>query len=160
LSQFKFINNFKPILDAYRSPYKDRFYYWTGIQLLLRAVFYGISALDRNTNMMIGIITLGALECIYGIKFPFKSKMHNYQELLLICNLHILFVISIYTTSNYIAVNISVGLVLVQVIALVMYRPKLHRNFTLFLRRLLKSKSKYFSLTQLRSTFSPQHIEL
>ena len=53
LSRFKFINHFKPILDAYQGPYKFRFYYWTGIQLLLRALFYGISAVDRNTNVMI-----------------------------------------------------------------------------------------------------------
>ena len=64
LSKFKFINHFKPILDAYQGPYKDNFYYWTGIQLLLRAVFYSISALDRSTNMMIEIIELGAMECI------------------------------------------------------------------------------------------------
>jgi len=56
LSQFKCINRFKPLLDAYQGPYKDRFYYWTGLQLLLRAVFYGISAVDRNTNMMIGFL--------------------------------------------------------------------------------------------------------
>ena len=42
LSQFQFINKFKPLLDAYQGPYKYMFYYWTGLQLLIRAVFFSI----------------------------------------------------------------------------------------------------------------------
>ena len=34
LSRFKFINKFKPLLDSYQGPYKDKFYYLTGLQLL------------------------------------------------------------------------------------------------------------------------------
>jgi len=97
LSRFKFINHFKPILDAYQGPYKDRFHYWTGVQLLLRAVFYGISALDRNLNLMIGIIILGAMESYYGKEFPFKNKAKNFQELFLLYNIQILFATSILT---------------------------------------------------------------
>ena len=53
LSRFRFINKFKPLLDAYQGPYKDKFYYWTGLQLLMRAVLFGISSLDRNINIAI-----------------------------------------------------------------------------------------------------------
>ena len=42
LSRFRYVNKFKPLLDAYQGPYKDKFYYWTGLQLLLRAVFWVI----------------------------------------------------------------------------------------------------------------------
>jgi len=75
---------------------KDRFYYWTCIQVLLRAVFYGVSALDRNTNMMIGIVVLGAMEYVHGICFPFKINAKNHLELSLLFNLQFLFVISLY----------------------------------------------------------------
>ena len=85
LSQFKCINHFKPLLD--QGPYKDRFYYWTGLQLLLRAVFYGISALDRNNNMMIGILILGIMDCIHGTYRPYQSIAKNRQELILVFNL-------------------------------------------------------------------------
>ena len=47
LSTFKFINHFKPLLDAFQGPYKDKFYNWTGIQLLLRAVFFGVASSSR-----------------------------------------------------------------------------------------------------------------
>ena len=35
LQRFRYINKFKPLLDAYHGPYKDRFYYWTGLQLVI-----------------------------------------------------------------------------------------------------------------------------
>ena len=129
LSQFKFINRFKPLLDAYQGPYKDRFYYWTGLQLLLRAVFYGISAVDRNTNMMIGILMLGVVGCIFGYHCPFKGKNNNVQELMLIFNLQALFTASWYTTSNSIAVNTLFGIAVVQFLILYLCQIlKLHRK--------------------------------
>ena len=39
LMRFRFVSSFKPLLDAYFGPYKDKFYYWTGLQLLLRSIF-------------------------------------------------------------------------------------------------------------------------
>ena len=152
LSYFKFINHFKPILDAYQGPYKVRFYYWTGIQLLLRAVFYGISALDRNTNMMIGIIILGAMECIHGIHLPFKSNSKNYLEISLLFNLNILFAISMYTASNSIAVNTLVSLFLGQFIIFILHGLMLYSKLKLSLMSLTKLLSKYFNYKQSTST--------
>ena len=37
LTKFKFIYRFKPLLDAYQGPNKDKFYYQTSLQLLIRA---------------------------------------------------------------------------------------------------------------------------
>ena len=108
--RFKYVNHFKPILDAYLGPYQDKFYYLIGLQLLLRAVFFGISALDRNTNIMISVIILGVMECIYSKECPFMSKSKNYQEMLLLLNLQVLFAVSWYTTSNTTAVNVMVSL--------------------------------------------------
>jgi len=139
LSRFKRINHFKPLLDAYKGPYKDKFYYWTGLELLLRAVFYGISALDRCTNMMIGILILGAMECIFGLHSPFKHKSNNYQELLLIFNLQALFTASWYTTSNFIAVNILVGIAVVQFIIFSLCQNQLWKKFKNHVTKMLVS---------------------
>ena len=125
LSRFNCINHFKPLLDVYQGPYKDKFYYWTGLQLLLRAVFYGTSALDRNTNMMMGILILGVVECIHGAYFPLKCKAKNRQELMLLLNLQALFTVSIYNTSNSVAVNILVGIALVQFVVFTLYQRAL-----------------------------------
>ena len=76
LSRFRFINKFKPLLDAYQGPYKDKFYYWTGLQLLVRAVLFGISSLDRNINIAISILLLSVIIGLHGVMRPFKIK-HN-----------------------------------------------------------------------------------
>ena len=95
--RFKCINKFKPLLDAYLGPYQDKFYYWTGLQLLLRAVFFGISALERSTNIMISIITLGVMECMYSKECPLRSKSKNYLEILLLLNFQVMLVAFWYT---------------------------------------------------------------
>ena len=58
LSYFEVVTYFKPLLDAFQGPYKIKFHYWTGIQLLIRAIVFGLSALNRNANLMIGSIFL------------------------------------------------------------------------------------------------------
>ena len=87
LSRFRFVNKFKPVLDAYQGPYKDKFYYWTGLQLTIRAVLFGISSLDRKTNIAISIIIFGMILGLHGMVRPFKIKYKNYQELILFLNL-------------------------------------------------------------------------
>ena len=122
LSRFKMVNKFKPLLDAYQGPYKDKLYYWTGLQLLVRAVVFGISSLDRNINLTVSIILFGILGGLHGIVRPFKNKYKNYQELLLILNLQGLYAISQYSQdTNMTAVNILIGIAAVQFIIIVGY---------------------------------------
>ena len=99
LSRFRFINKFKPLLDAYQGPYKNRFYYWTGLQLFIRAVLFGISSFDRKINITISIIVFGIMIGTHGTVRPFKIKYKNYQELILFLNLQGLYVISLYDES-------------------------------------------------------------
>ena len=70
LSRFNFINKFKPLLDAYQGPYKDKLYYWTGLQLVIRAVFFGVSSLDTNKNLTISIILFGIIGILQGSIHP------------------------------------------------------------------------------------------
>ena len=59
--RLKLVNHFKPLIDAYQGPYKYKYYYWAGLQLVIRAVFFGLSALDRNINLTVGIILLAVI---------------------------------------------------------------------------------------------------
>ena len=73
LSRFQFVNKFKPLLDAYQGPYKIQFYYWTGLQLLIRAVFFCVAALGKNNNLIItGSILLSVIIGLYGFVKPFR----------------------------------------------------------------------------------------
>ena len=100
LSCFKLINKFKPLLDVYRGPYKDKYCYWTGLYLLMRAIFFGLSAFDRGISLTCGIILLGILLCIQGIVHPFKCTLMNIQESFILLNLLSIYVVAYYSNSN------------------------------------------------------------
>ena len=104
LRRFHYINKFKPLLDAYQGPYKDKFDYWIGLQLVVRAVFLGISVLNANISIMVGSIVVAAIFLMTGLMHPFKSTFHNYQELLLLFNLQILYIF-VQNHSSMIAIN-------------------------------------------------------
>ena len=117
LSRFKAINTFKPLLDAYFGPYKDTFYYWNGLQLLIRAIFFGTSGLNDKFHLTIGIIILGCLLCKQSYAQPFKSKFKNFQESFILLNLHAVYVFKLLWLDN----DDAFGLIIVQVlIALVL----------------------------------------
>ena len=60
----------------------------------MRAVFFGLSALDRNTNLMISsiVIIIATVSNIHGAVFAFKNNAKNIQELLMTLNLNCLFI--------------------------------------------------------------------
>ena len=108
LSRHRKINYFKPLLDAYQGPYKNQYYFWPGLQLLIRAIFFGLSALDKNINLPIGLVLLAAMLGIHGYVRPFKSSFKNIQELFFIFNLTVLFAFVQFENINNIIVNTSV----------------------------------------------------
>jgi len=75
-------------------------YYWTGVQLAVRIILYGISSLDRNMNLTIGTFLVNAIIVFEGVLRPFKSKFKNYQELIFMFNLQSLFIISLYNENR------------------------------------------------------------
>ena len=123
LSQFQFINKFKPLLDAYQGPYKHKFYYWTGLQLLIRAVFFGISALDRSVNLIVSAIILSVAIGLHGAIHPFKGSFKNYYELLYIINLQILYILTLshYQRQGATTVNVMITLAGIQFIFIIIY---------------------------------------
>ena len=120
LSKLKFINKFKPLLDAYQGPYKNKYYYWTGLQLLIRALLFGLSSLDRNINLILSGIFLGIFGGISGFIQPFKQKTKNILELILIFNLQGLCIISLHS-NNSTVVSIMIILAAVQFIFIITY---------------------------------------
>ena len=124
LSRFNFINKFKPILDAYQGPYKFKFYYWTGLQLVMRTLFLGLSSLSSDINLLASIIILSIFNVVYTFSKPFKSKAKNYQEFFLIINLLGVYIFALSSVSNDInttAINIMITLAVVQFSLIVVY---------------------------------------
>jgi len=113
LFRFKLVSYFKPLLDAYQGPYKSQYYYWPGLQLSVRAVFFAISTLDKNINLTIGIVLLAAIEAFHGYLHPFKNAFKNVQELFIIFHLIIVFTFSLYQNANSIIINVSVAVTVI-----------------------------------------------
>ena len=82
-------------MDAYQGPYKDKYYCWTGLQLLLRAVFFGAAALDKRINLIIGSIITSGVIALHGFVKPFKSNITNFQEILLLLNLQVMYILTL-----------------------------------------------------------------
>ena len=163
LSRFRFINKFKPLLDAYHGSYKDKYYYWTGLQLLIRAVFFGISSLDRNINLTIGIILLGILVGIHGMIQSFKMMHKNYQEFAFTLNLQALYAISLYHQdgNSLTLVIIMISMAVIQFTFIIIYhmityvcggviRNKIQLSIDTFTRW----------ITRLHKKSSPQRFQL
>ena len=126
LGRFKIINYFKPLLDAYQGPYKIKFYYWTGLQLLLRAVIFGLSALDKSLNVMLNILLLGALIWSSEKLSPFKRKGNALIEKLFLSNLYVMLVIntSQYDAVNNIVISVLISLAMLQLLCIVILHFK------------------------------------
>ena len=121
LSRFKFVNGFKPLLDPYLGPYKDKYYYWTGLQLLIRTVFFSFSALKIEYNLISGVITVGILLCCQGVIRPFKSIFKNVQESIILLNLQLLYLFALHDHYNNTSTAVAQYLILVVLLYFILF---------------------------------------
>ena len=168
LSRFKFINHFKPLLDAYQGPYKDKFYFWTGLQLVTRVIFFGLSALDRNIALVLGGMLLCVIASMYGLLHPYARKEKNSQEVVFLLNLQGLFLLKAFTEKCSIPVNIFVtlsllqfGIILVKQITVNMPQDKAEKLLNIFpsnCKLLCKAKKTQVHNIELKSMVPEKSI--
>ena len=124
LLRFRFVNKFKPLLDPHLGPYKDKYFYWTGLQILLRSIFFSLSALDNKISLITGTIAVGILLCMQGILHLFKSWFNNVQESLFLLNLLLVYIFASYNgwkEANSTVVEYLILVVLVYFILFIIY---------------------------------------
>ena len=163
LSRFRVINRFKPLLDTYQGPYKNKYYYWTGLQLLIRAVFFGISSLDRNISFTVSIILLGILVGMHGIIQPLKMKCKNYQELVLLLNLQALYAISLYYQdgNNLTIIPIMISMAVIQFTFIITYHMITYVCGGVIRNKIQLSINTFTGwIIRLHKESQPQHFQL
>ena len=96
VSRWNFINYFKPLLDAYFGPYKQKYPFWIGLQLSIRSCFFGLSALDRSVSLFSGTVLAAVVLYVHCIVYPFKSRSKNFQESLVLLDLSAVYVTALY----------------------------------------------------------------
>ena len=120
--RLKHVAYFKPMLDAYQSPFADPFRFWLGYRLLIRAFLFSISALGTQNVLLINSITLSGLAIMQGYFRPFTSFYCNLWDLSFLLNLATLFAVSQYFgEANDIMVTVLVGISFVKFGALICY---------------------------------------
>ena len=124
LMRFKIIHYFKPLIDAIQGPYKYQYYYWLGIQLLIRNVLVALCVLGKIISLTIGCIVIVTVAIIQGYIQPYKNKLINIQELLLLYNFAIMCILLIFNgneTMIIITVNVMVGLSFLHFLIILVY---------------------------------------
>ena len=124
LMRFKIIHQFKPIIDALQGPFKYQYYYWVGLQLLLRNVMFLLSALVKAMSINIGCIVIVTYSLIHSYIQPYKSKIINFQETLLLYIYVIMCMLLLFNGSelqHVIVLNIMVGLSMAVFVMIIVY---------------------------------------
>ena len=123
LSQFRIVNQFKPLLDAFQGSYKDRYYYWVGVHLIFRSLFFSFYAFQAKHRLILTAIILILLTTYNGYTHPNKNKLVNIQELLLLLNLTIMYVVSYQGSGSVFSTvtNVMISLAFIQVCTIVSY---------------------------------------
>ena len=96
LLRLRFVNYFKPLLDACFGPYKHQYLFWTGMRLLVRSSIFGLSAISKNIGLFSGAILVAIVLCLHGILQPFKGRIKNFQDSVVLLNLLALYVTALY----------------------------------------------------------------
>ena len=98
-------NRIKPLLDAYQGPYKDRFRFWTGLMLVIRAILFitfASNALgDPRVNLLAIAISLLLLFIILWNTGPvYKSYLTHSIKCFYILNLGVYSAATQFLTSS------------------------------------------------------------
>ena len=128
-SRFQIINKFKPLIDAYCAPFKDRYRFWFGSRLWVLLVHYILFAILRNNPLeflLCQAVILTLFTLVQAAIMPFRSKILNALDLFFMVNALLLTIVSLYTNSLYptypnVASAVSVGLTLVVYCGIVCY---------------------------------------
>ena len=123
LLQFRMINYYKPLLDAFQGSYKDKHYYWIGLQLTMRSLFFAMYAFQGKLKLILSAILLVIFDICCGYIHPHKRTIMNLQELLLLMNLTIMYAVSYQSSDRIFSIvtNIMISLTFIQLFTIVFY---------------------------------------
>ena len=116
LHRWNLVAKFKPLLDAYGGPYKDKYRFWTGVTLMVRltlTVTFSFTSGESNTinaciitTIIVGIFTFWSFTT--GV---YKKIYLNALEASYLLNIFLLSTVGLANSKNYqIATIVSVSL--------------------------------------------------
>ena len=123
LLRFKLINHFKPILDAFQGSYKNKHYYWVAVHITLRSILFALYGFQTKLRLLLTTMILVVFIAYHSHTYPYKNKLVNVQELLLLINLTIMYAASYHYSESVFSVvtNVMISLALLQFCIIVLY---------------------------------------
>ena len=123
LLRFRIINHFKPLLDAFQGSYKDRYYYWVAVHVTLKSIFFGLYGFQTKLSLIIATMILILFTVYLGYIHPYKNKLVNIQELLLLINLTMMYAVSYQSNQTVFSIvtNVMISLVFFLFCTIVLY---------------------------------------
>ena len=148
LSRFRIINQFKPLLDAFQGSYKDRYYYWVALHLTMRSLLFALYGFPTSLKLILSTMLLMIFTIYNGRIYPYKNKLVNIQELLLLLNLTIMYAVSYQSNESIfpIVTNVMISFAFIQFCAIVLYHLltyTCHCNFEIILQASKEKLAKF-----------------
>ena len=165
LLQFRFINRFKPILDAFQGSYKDRYYYWVALHMTMRSVLFAMYAFQKNLKLILSTMVLIIFGIFSGYICPHKNKQVNIQELLLLINLIIMYAVSYQGSEKTfsIVINVLISMALIQLFVIMLYHfftYTCHYNIEIALQTLKHKLVNLHYKNHLKDTFDVELLNI
>ena len=157
---FFWVNKFKPLLDAYTGPYKDKHRYWIGFLLFVRISLFLLIYTDTFGNsalQLLGIILVlfflfAFLAFVGGV---YKTWPLNLLEYSFLLNLAVLSAGTLYcltTGSNTHAITqASVSIVFISTMLIILYHCQVRDKY---LKRKIASVYKTFILNHIKRAYN------
>ena len=123
LLRFRMVYRFKPLLDAFQGSYKDRYYYWVAVHLTMRSLLFTMYGFQTSLKLILSTMFLMIFSIYNGRIYPYKNKLVNIQELLLLINLTIMYAVSYQSNESIFSIvtNVMISLAFIQFCTIVLY---------------------------------------
>jgi len=119
----KVINCFKSLLVAFQSSYKNKHFYWIGLRIFTRNLFFALHVFEIKLRLVLSTAVLMLFTAYQGYVHPNKNSLVNIQELLLLLNLTVMYAVSYLNISNIsiIVTNIMISLAFIHFCTIVLH---------------------------------------
>ena len=155
-------------LESYHIPYNPKHRYWTGLLLLVRGIVYLISAFNSPGDPKITLLSTNFIvSCLlfyiamFGIRM-YRLWLMNAMETTTYINIIILGIFALYYSETKskmdIVITLSIGITLVQLLAVILYHTYTYANIKILSR--IQNSSGYKKLKKMlpsEHTHYPNH---
>ena len=131
--KYRLVNRFKPLIDAYHGPYKDKWRLWFGVRLWILLLMFGIQAVLGGSNVplafLLHLLVLGVFLLVQASIKPFRNIFVGLLDIFFMANYCILAAIGTYFLLQdnqlplQIVAGILVGIAFLAFLGIAAYHP-------------------------------------